>query len=967
MTSSLNTPMIYNPLRPSTALYEEYVSATRVEAPATDNGELIKFYRSHVVSVDQGVWLEEDARRLVTQFRSFFPSILRMSDLREGVANLPLVFPSIAVPDARTIEDGAHRAVFVTSGMLNAIELFSATISICARLHELAIPILSKYEDNPPKKVPLAWVTLTGDSIPLLDVSSLLAQSFSTDDELCLHIVESSRVGPSDLWPAATRYTLSRYLVQLMMRALRNTATSSPHALAAYKFNKPLTASPIDADYLAALALAFTVLHEIGHLALRHNEIGYRGTAGEVSLADSIITAAAGVDKDASDRSIRVANLVGTGSSFEFAADNFAIGILNDNVREAMLEAASLWCAALERANVVEGNRFKDLIRMNESPESHPSFALRVWNLNGRFSSGWRQGELARSVATAAEEAAYEWDRGSYQPEREASAFRTLWQLAVQATDDSWTPAPRAVSKPEASQPADLSSVLTAGLLSWEADERERAEGYFREAAASDDVEISRQAHRLIGRMREEADDLSGAEEFYRMADKMGDMDAPNELGLLFKRRGLHDEAESAFARADERGSAFGAYNLSHELRARNELEMASAALDRADARGYAQAALLVGEYAYEAMQLDRAEAAWRRAQERGAADVSARLGYLLYQRGDSEGAAAVWNRGAAQGDLDAMHNLGILHAEEGQIVAAWRAWQDAVQHGRRSSVTNLVSLRPRLRQLRRQVKVLRRRAKRGNAQAAFDLGQLLARCGDINGAVAGLELAERLGNSRAASELGTLLARRGDSIGAEEAYRRGAGENDPRAIYNLGVELSERGDYDAAIVLWRKADELGEPHSAYNLGNMVESTGDLNGAANLFQRAEELGDTLGAVRFGRILEEKHDIAAAELAYRRADEKGDPYGAAALGDLLHTRGDEKGAVDGWRRADKRGHPDAAYNVGFAARRRGDLDEAEAALRRALERGNSRARRDLAFLMAQKGHQKEATSLLMSGI
>jgi tetratricopeptide (TPR) repeat protein len=89
----------------------------------------------------------------------------------------------------------------------------------------------------------------------------------------------------------------------------------------------------------------------------------------------------------------------------------------------------------------------------------------------------------------------------------------------------------------------------------------------------------------------EQQGDLTGAEESYRTADRLGHAAAPVKLGVLLEE---HDDlagAEQAFRRADDRGDAGGAFHLAWLLQQRGDSDGAEAAYRRAEMRGHPAAA----------------------------------------------------------------------------------------------------------------------------------------------------------------------------------------------------------------------------------------------------------------------------------------------------------------------------------------------------------------------------------------
>jgi hypothetical protein len=96
---------------------------------------------------------------------------------------------------------------------------------------------------------------------------------------------------------------------------------------------------------------------------------------------------------------------------------------------------------------VVAGNRFDDLQRMLRYEEAHPSPALRVWTLNGRFSTGIRQGDIAQRIADQVESAAAESASGFDDAELEAAVYQSIWDLVTTMADPGKSRIPRDVRR----------------------------------------------------------------------------------------------------------------------------------------------------------------------------------------------------------------------------------------------------------------------------------------------------------------------------------------------------------------------------------------------------------------------------------------------------------------------------------------------------------------------------------------
>lgn len=276
---------VHNPLNRHTALWALFASAadSELQAPVDADlaGRALARYRAHATRSHQRRGLEpppavlvEDDRELITTFRRFLPAFLDRYGLPAGVADFVVIFPGSAAADARSDTVGNERLVYVTAGMLDGIEIFAWTVSLSARLNELAIPILATLEERPPEKVPLAWVALSGLSLPGHLVSEVIAEARGGPELIALLQRDADLISVVHARPSVIRYRLSYFLMQLMMRAVRRAWVAGEPVDDIPRESPP--DSPVDARYLAVLTLTFVVMHEFGHHMLSHNTIGFR-------------------------------------------------------------------------------------------------------------------------------------------------------------------------------------------------------------------------------------------------------------------------------------------------------------------------------------------------------------------------------------------------------------------------------------------------------------------------------------------------------------------------------------------------------------------------------------------------------------------------------------------------------------------------------------------------------------------
>ena len=201
---------------------------------------------------------------------------------------------------------------------------------------------------------------------------------------------------------------------------------------------------------------------------------------------------------------------------------------------------------------------------------------------------------------------------------------------------------------------ADPEEALELGVRAGGRGELDASAEALAKAQRSAEPSIAGRAFLVSGRQLVHTKDDRGAETAFRRAEEHGIVEATDELGALFLRRGDEDSAESAFRRADDQGSPGAATHLGRMLLARDDAAGAAAAFGRAADRGDVDGMLLLSEALTIQGDARRAEWALRRADERGSAEAALKLGYLLEQRGDRAGAADAFARAEERGSAEA-------------------------------------------------------------------------------------------------------------------------------------------------------------------------------------------------------------------------------------------------------------------------------------------------------------------------
>ncbi len=444
MTSEERTgsgTFVYHPLLPGSPLSELWrASRGRAAAPLAVLSESVaRKYRVHLearlrmasggAASTLADHLDEDDRPLVGDFRAFFLAFLERCGAPPQVGS-SVRFPKVGFFDARVVERGQERATFVTSRVLDAVEMFARTVSMCARLNGLAMGELLAMEDPPPKIVPFAWLALMQHGQPGYSLDQVDGVFAAADPAPLLRDdLFSSSFLPPDAARAISRCRLTHYLAQVMLLALEHLVEGGIEDVAPWiecarppgAADAPLT---IDATYLANLVLAFIALHEQAHIVHNHNSFERATGDPQVNAIAEAVMRYAAEHPDVVAQDLRTSTL-----QLEQDADCFPFEVAPEEDRGALLEVASLWLAALAAADRgghdwLEGS-------WTARGRVHPQYAMRVWFINGRYSSGSRAGEVARTACRAAEAIETQASvQDRYAPDEVFSVFKALWSIA---------------------------------------------------------------------------------------------------------------------------------------------------------------------------------------------------------------------------------------------------------------------------------------------------------------------------------------------------------------------------------------------------------------------------------------------------------------------------------------------------------------------------------------------------------
>jgi hypothetical protein len=445
---------VYNPLGAHMAgygAYREWQGRRRPRAwlarigfgarPNTLPQAVMDAYRAHLAArtrASPGIQLPdrlaEDRSELADRARSFCEFVASRTDPPAMTSGVRLLIPRIGVFDGRCLEVGGKPAVFVTSNVLEVVRFFANTVSLCTRLNALAAPVVLTTAEETPQAILLAWETVVGSRAIVQQTLDLLSGPFEGDPGPAL---SQALARPFDWMDADTqqgmlRSSLSLHLMQAAIQVLGDvTRGRERHQGVIAAATAPAFApsdSAVDSEYLALLVLAYIYLHELGHATLRHSWLRPPDTPVDTVMREIGRHTMA----FAKDEGAAAVDFLDTVLSHEIAADTFALGVADDDLRHPLLEAATLWCAALAGGNSSSPSWWPEEAMASEGL-AHPPFAMRVWQMNGRYSTGARQGWVAQEITRRAESVT---ERAGAPPLPAAAlerAFPALWRVALRA------------------------------------------------------------------------------------------------------------------------------------------------------------------------------------------------------------------------------------------------------------------------------------------------------------------------------------------------------------------------------------------------------------------------------------------------------------------------------------------------------------------------------------------------------
>lgn len=257
-----------------------------------------------------------------------------------------------------------------------------------------------------------------------------------------------------------------------------------------------------------------------------------------------------------------------------------------------------------------------------------------------------------------------------------------------------------------------------------------------------------------IGFVRHFIKDYSAAEALYLRAINMGQVDALNNLALLYQETENPEQAKKFYMLAIDQGHLDALFNLANLY--------------------------------YDSGEAEQAEKFYLRAIEKGHAKALFNLALLYQEGGKSEEAERFYLRSIDKGDVNALNNLALHYQRTGKPEKAEEFYGLAINAGNVSALNNLGLLYHQTGRLEQAEQYYLRAIAKDDMNALFNFANLYRETDR-------LELAEQFyiraiaqGDAGAMNNLANLYRDKGELEEAEQFFLRAVDRGDVNALYNL-------------------------------------------------------------------------------------------------------------------------------------------------------------------------------------
>ncbi|NOZ35740.1 MAG: tetratricopeptide repeat protein [Chlorobi bacterium] len=210
--------------------------------------------------------------------------------------------------------------------------------------------------------------------------------------------------------------------------------------------------------------------------------------------------------------------------------------------------------------------------------------------------------------------------------------------------------------------------------------------------------------------------DYKRAENFYLKAIKKGNIDALNNLAVLYYDQNKLDLAEEYCKKAAEKGHIKALNNLANIYLLKKDFISAEKYYKETIKKGNISALNNIGILYYNQKKLDLAESFFKKAVEKGDADAAYNLANLYKSKNDFKSAEKYYKEAIKNGIEDAFFNLAFLYETQGKIHLAEKIYKDI------DAFNNLANLYKKQNKLDLAEKYYKKAVKQQNNEALHNL-----------------------------------------------------------------------------------------------------------------------------------------------------------------------------------------------------------------------------------------------------
>ncbi|MBK8622697.1 MAG: tetratricopeptide repeat protein [Saprospiraceae bacterium] len=321
-----------------------------------------------------------------------------------------------------------------------------------------------------------------------------------------------------------------------------------------------------------------------------------------------------------------------------------------------------------------------------------------------------------------------------------------------------------------------------------------------------------------LGLAYKSLDDFSNAEKYYLLAIEKGDVDALNNLALLYANQGREADAEKYYFLAIEKGSVSALYNLA--LLYYNQGREADAeknyllAIEKGSVESLYNLALLYQNQGKEA----NAEKYYLLAIEKGDVDALFNLALLYDNQGREADAEKNYLLAIEKGSVDALYNLALLYDNQGEETDAEKFYLFAIENGHVRALNNLALLYDNQGKEANAEKYFLLAIEKGDVDALNNLALLYANQGKETDAQKYYLLAIEKGSVDSLYNLALFYANQGKEGDAEKYYLLAIGNGEIKALNNLAILYANQGNEGDAEKYYLLAIEKGDVNAFNNL-----------------------------------------------------------------------------------------------------------------------------------------------------